>query len=243
LPFKHLRAITVLTAQSAAQRKKTMTTFTIDAENNISAFATPDEAADEAAAATTTPFDTFSSRQDLADLISAWPPERIVATWNSLPGVAPVKRFKTSNVAATKIWERIRDLGEAAQPEPEATKPAAAPAKAKAERKPKAGAQAAKGAPVKGKAGKKATPAKGATKGKQAAPAAKSTGVRGGSKMAEVIAMMQRKNGATIEEIMAAMSWQKHTVRGFVAGALKKAGYTVESFKPEGGSRTYRINK
>ena len=35
----------------------------------------------------------------------------------------------------------------------------------------------------------------------------------------------------------------KHTVRGFMAGAMKKAGFTVESFKPEGGERTYRINK
>jgi hypothetical protein len=32
-------------------------------------------------------------------------------------------------------------------------------------------------------------------------------------------------------------------VRGFVAGALKKAGYAVESFKPDGGEHTYRINK
>ncbi len=56
--------------------------------------------------------------------------------------------------------------------------------------------------------------------------------------------MLQRKNGATLSEIMKTMSWQKHTVRGFKAvGAMKKAGYTVESFKPEGGERTYRINK
>lgn len=41
---------------------------------------------------------------------------------------------------------------------------------------------------------------------------------------------------------MEKMGWQKHTVRGFMAGAMKKAGYTVESFKPEGGERTYRIN-
>jgi hypothetical protein len=31
--------------------------------------------------------------------------------------------------------------------------------------------------------------------------------------------------------------------RGLMAGAMKKAGFTVESFKPEGGERTYRINK
>jgi Protein of unknown function (DUF3489) len=44
--------------------------------------------------------------------------------------------------------------------------------------------------------------------------------------------MLQRKNGATLAEIMDKMSWQKHTVRGFMAGAMKKAGYNVESFKP-----------
>ena len=31
--------------------------------------------------------------------------------------------------------------------------------------------------------------------------------------------------------------------KDLMAGAMKKAGYTVESFKPEGGERTYRINK
>jgi hypothetical protein len=55
--------------------------------------------------------------------------------------------------------------------------------------------------------------------------------------------MLQRKNGATLAEIMEKMAWQRHTVRGFMAGAMKKAGYTVESFKPEGVERTYRINK
>jgi uncharacterized protein DUF3489 len=216
-----------------------MTIFAIDQDNAITAFAT----AEEAAAATQTPFDTFSSRQELADLIAAWPPERIVATWSSLPGVAPVKRFKTSNVAATKIWDRIRGLGEAAQPAPEATNPAASPAKPKGGKKAKGVAQAAKGTLAQGKSGKKATPAKAAPKGKKGAKAREATGPREGSKMAQVIAMMQRKNGATIEEIMEAMSWQRHTVRGFVAGAMKKAGYEVESFKPEGGSRTYRLGK
>jgi predicted transcriptional regulator len=71
----------------------------------------------------------------------------------------------------------------------------------------------------------------------------KAEGPREGSKTAQVVALLQRKNGATLAEIMDKMGWQKHTVRGFMAGAMKKAGYTVESFKPEGGERTYRINK
>jgi len=139
LPFKHFRVMDVMTAQSAEQRKTIMTTFTIDAENNISAFAT----AEEAAAATTTPFDSFASEKDLAELIASWPAERLVATFNSLPGVAPVKSFKSAQAAASRIWARIQGLGEAAKPE-------AAPAKPKAERKPKGGARAAKGAPAQG---------------------------------------------------------------------------------------------
>jgi hypothetical protein len=214
-----------------------MKTFTIDNENNISVFASPEDAA----AASSTPFDTFSSRQELADLIAAWSPERIVATFNSLPGVAPVKRFKTSNVAATKIWDRIQGLGEAAQPEPEAPKPEAA--KPKAGKKATGRAQAAKGTPAKGKTSKKTTPAKAAPKGKKAAKTQEAAGPREGSKTAQVIALLQRAKGATITEIMDKMGWQRHTVRGFMAGAMKKAGFTVESFKPEGGERSYRLPK
>jgi hypothetical protein len=62
---------------------------------------------------------------------------------------------------------------------------------------------------------------------------------REGSKTARVVTMLQRTNGATLAEIMQTMAWQKHTVRGFMAGAMKKAGYAIESFKPEGGERTY----
>jgi hypothetical protein len=55
--------------------------------------------------------------------------------------------------------------------------------------------------------------------------------------------MLERKNGATQAEIMDQMGWQKHTVCGFMADAMKQAGYTVESFNPEGGERTCRINQ
>jgi hypothetical protein len=208
-----------------------MTTFTIDSDNNITAFAS----AEEASAATTTPFDSFASQKELAELIAGWPAERLVALWNSLPGVEPVKGFKSAKAAAKRIWARLESFGEAA-------KAAAEPLKPKAPKKAKGRAQVAKGAPAKGKASKKTTPAKSAPKGKKAAKAKDSAGPREGSKTAQVVAMLQRKNGATLSEIMAKMGWLKHTVRGFMAGAMKKAGYTVESFKPEGGERTYRIN-
>ena len=99
------------------------------------------------------------------------------------------------------------------------------------------------GAPAEGTATGKLTHAKKSPKGKKAAKAEERAGPRAGSKTAQVVAMLQRKNGATMAEIMDQMGWQKHTVRGFMAGAMKKAGYNVESFKPEGGERTYRISK
>jgi len=210
-----------------------MTTFTIDTDNNITAHGTSEEAAATAA----TPFDTFVSQKGLAELAAAWPAERLVAIWNSLPGVTPVKKFKDRTTAATRIWKSIQDLGEAMKPK------AAQPQQPKAARKAEGGAQAAKGAPTKAKATKKATPAKNAPKGKRAANTQEATAPREGSKTAQVVTLLQRKNGATLAEIMEKMGWQKHTVRGFMAGAMKKAGYTVESFKPEGGERTYRINK
>ncbi len=100
-----------------------MTTFTIDEQNNITAFASQEEAA----AATTTPFDSFSTEQELTDLIAVWPAERLLAVWNSLPGVTPVKKFKNSNAAAGRILARLQDLGDAVkQPEEPPTKPKAA---------------------------------------------------------------------------------------------------------------------
>ena len=209
-----------------------MTTFTIDQENAISAFAT----AEEAAAGTATPFDSFATEKELAELVAGFPTERLLALFNSLPGVSPVKGFKSAQAAASRIWKQIQSLGEAAQPETE-------PAKPKAGKKAKGGAQAAKGAPTKGKATKKAAPAKNAPKAKKAAKAKDATGPREGSKMAQAIALMQRKGGVTISDLMKIMGWQKHTCRGFVAGAMKKAGYQVESFKPEGGERSYRLPK
>jgi hypothetical protein len=80
-------------------------------------------------------------------------------------------------------------------------------------------------------------------KAKQAAKTPESAGPREASKTAQVVTLLQGKNGATLEEIMEKTGWQKHTVRGFMAGAMKKAGYTVESFKSDHGGRTYRISQ
>jgi len=66
--------------------------------------------------------------------------------------------------------------------------------------------------------------------------------VRADSKQAQVIALLQRPQGTTIAEVMAITGWQRHTVRGTFAGALKKRGILVTSEKVEGGERVYRSN-
>jgi hypothetical protein len=66
--------------------------------------------------------------------------------------------------------------------------------------------------------------------------------VRATTKQAHVIEMLQQPRGATIDDIVGATKWQRHTVRGMIAGALKKKlGLHVASEKAERG-RVYRIN-
>src|SRR5450759_3247062 len=220
-----------MTATARAKGRTIMTTFTINEQNEIVVFAT----AEAAAATTATPFDRFTSQQAVEALATSWPKERLVALWNSLAGVRPVKRFPNPEAAARQVWARIHGLGQSAEPKAEP------PAKPKAEPKDKRGARGAKGAPAKAKTGQKALTAKNPPQGKKAAKPQDAAVPREGSKTAQVVAMLQRKSGATLTEIMQKMGWQKHTVRGFMAGAMKKAGYAIESFKPEGGERTYRL--
>ena len=81
-----------------------------------------------------------------------------------------------------------------------------------------------------------------ATWAKDAATVQARLGTRENSKQAEVIRMLQRPEGATINQICAVTGWQAHTVRGTFAGAFKKKlGLAITSEKPEGGERVYKI--
>jgi hypothetical protein len=61
------------------------------------------------------------------------------------------------------------------------------------------------------------------------------------SKQEGVIAMLRRPEGATVDEVVSATGWQRHTVRGVFSGTLKKKlGLTLASAKEERG-RVYRI--
>lgn len=72
-----------------------------------------------------------------------------------------------------------------------------------------------------------------------AQPAEKSKAL---SKLDQVEALLLGKDGATIAQIMDATGWQQHSVRGAIAGALKKRGLIITSDKVD-GVRRYRASK
>lgn len=62
------------------------------------------------------------------------------------------------------------------------------------------------------------------------------------SKLDLLEAMLVRDGGASIAEIVDASGWQQHSVRGAMAGALKKRGLVIASEKTD-GTRRYRASK
>jgi len=64
---------------------------------------------------------------------------------------------------------------------------------------------------------------------------------RSGTKQALAIAMLRSADGASIPALMEATGWQQHSVRGFMAGVVRKRlGLLLDSSKVD-GCRVYRI--
>jgi hypothetical protein len=258
--------INVLIAVDAAQGENTMKIFTIEYEtNNITLHRTVKEA--EAVPDS----ERFGSELILAKLASSWPAARLVEIWNSLPGETPVKKFKDRATGVSRIWTALQSLGEVLpreatelevihlvrkQPEagagaepadvvpiesvamPQGTEPPASDSPGENGTAPVA-PQSPDVAPAKASGRNKTT------RKDKASVAATTLAVapREGSKTSRVIAMLKRQDGITLEEIMTATGWQKHTTRALLSagGSLtKKHGLVVTSEKA-GDKRMYFI--
>lgn len=60
------------------------------------------------------------------------------------------------------------------------------------------------------------------------------------TKLDRILDLLSRKDGATLAELSVSTGWQPHSVRGALAGALKRKGHNVTSEKVD-GERRYRI--
>ncbi|MCL5742662.1 MAG: DUF3489 domain-containing protein [Acidobacteria bacterium] len=92
-----------------------MTTFTIDNENNITAFATLEQVPEAC--------QRFATEKEFAKLSAGWPISRFVEVWNAFAGVVPlhgdllphddlkpVKKFTDRKTAVNRIWKAIQAL-------------------------------------------------------------------------------------------------------------------------------------
>ncbi|MCR6670740.1 DUF3489 domain-containing protein [Devosia ginsengisoli] len=62
------------------------------------------------------------------------------------------------------------------------------------------------------------------------------------TKLQTIITLLSRPNGALLNELVSATSWQKHSVRGAISGALKKKHkLQISSTLIKGRGRVYRI--
>ena len=164
-----------------------MNAFTIDSDNNITVHATRKAARNTGAG-------VFDTAENLAGLIGT-DTRRLVAIWNSLTGVTPVKKFTSRAVAARRIFAELQKL---AVPVARNTKESRSTMKA-------------------------------------------ATATKAGSKKEILLGLISRTNGASLEELMAALDWQKHSVRGLIATLGKMVN--IESFKNGHGVRRYKTSQ
>jgi len=247
-----------------------MTTFTIETEtNNVSAYpneqdaqAVPDSehfsSADELA--------TLAANWPTSRLIEIWngipgvtpvkkfTDRKAAATriWKAIQTLSESIPTETAS-ESEPLTNEAAELGAIPAPEPEPTQEPPAPEEADqevavpaskefrtepaaADVEANAGAQSPGFTPGEEKAATKATRQKNAPTGETVAKAP-----REGSKTEQVIALLKRQEGVTLEHLMTTMGWQKHTTRTLLSagGSLTKNHNLIVISEKVGDTRTY----
>ncbi len=88
---------------------------------------------------------------------------------------------------------------------------------------------------------KKATRAKRAPQAARNADASQPTSPARETKRGAILLLLEREGGATLDELVAATSWQRHSVRGLLSTLGSKGGHKIATATVEGRGRTYSI--
>ena len=91
------------------------------------------------------------------------------------------------------------------------------------------------------KSARKQSPATAPSTVAAAKPSQQTQEADAGSKQSRVIAMLQSPTGATIAAMIKATGWQPHSVRGFLAGVVRKRLKLKLASKKLDGNRVYQI--
>jgi hypothetical protein len=57
----------------------------------------------------------------------------------------------------------------------------------------------------------------------------------------QIVQMLRRPEGATVTQISRRLGWQRHSVRGAIAGTVRRRGHKVERARTEAGEYVYRV--
>ena len=250
-----------------------MTIFTIDGNDNITIHTTPEDAQavpDSERFSTKQELASLAEKWSAARLIQIWNgipgntpvnkfKDRKTAVnriWNAIqtlgethpltdqassPVAEAVKVEETEAPAATPATEPAQETPLEVEVQQGATEPASEDVQPEApasHTEAHAGEQAPDVAPAEPKATKKAT-----RKAKTPTAQTATKTPREGSKTSQVVAMLKREGGVTLEEIMSVMGWQKHTTRAMMSagGSLTKNHGLVVTSEVVGDKRIYSI--
>ena len=221
-----------------------MTTYTIENESNNLIGHLSEQDADVVTGA-----ERFSSEEELATLAASWPTARLIAIFNNLPGVTPVKKFTDRKTAIARIWNAVQPVD---PPTGTIAEPAAGEApKTEEAQQPETAVEpeADTGRRTHGYA-RSHTDARRCGRGSGVAQEdhPREEDAHSGQRFARGQqdgyrpGTHEARGGVTAKELMSVTGWQAHSVRGFISGTLgKKMGLTVVSTKGENGERTYTI--
>lgn len=64
------------------------------------------------------------------------------------------------------------------------------------------------------------------------------------TKLGQIVRLLQRARGATLDDLESTTGWQRHSIRGAISGSLRnKHGLVIDASVEEGRGRVYRIRK